>query len=121
MVDITTAHPQADCSTKHSTRSVYGWMLRQYNEYFYYVTRQFWRIPEPPAINHEMDGSVVVVTGASSSLGLETAKQILIRATPRMLIDSHTTSYSPELGVQMERRPRHLFRGLSKPPVKSCT
>jgi NAD(P)-dependent dehydrogenase (short-subunit alcohol dehydrogenase family) len=45
-----------------------------------------------------MDGSVVVVTGASSGLGRETAKQILIRATPRMLIDSHMMSYSPELG-----------------------
>ena len=50
-----------------------------------------------------MDGSVVVTTGASSSVGLETAKQILIRATPRMLIDSHTTSYSSELGVQIRR------------------
>jgi NAD(P)-dependent dehydrogenase (short-subunit alcohol dehydrogenase family) len=45
-----------------------------------------------------MDGSVVVITGASSGLNLEMAKQILIRATPRMLIDSHTTSYSPEQG-----------------------
>lgn len=50
-----------------------------------------------------MDGSVVVTTGASSSVDLETAKQILIRATPRMLIDSHTTSYSSELGVQIRR------------------
>jgi hypothetical protein len=74
-------------------------MLRQYYEYFYNnASRQFWRIPEPPAINYEMDGSVVVITGASSGLGLGTAKQILIRATPRMLIDSHTTSHSAELG-----------------------
>jgi len=53
------------------------WMLRQYYEYFYNnATRQFWRIPEPPAINHEMDGTVVVITDSSSGLGLATVKQI---------------------------------------------
>jgi hypothetical protein len=42
-----------------------------------------------------MDGSIVAIADASSGLGL-----LSTRATSSMLIDSYTTPYSPELGVQ---------------------
>ena len=107
MVDTPTSHLRADISV---TRSPYGWMLRQYYEYFYNnITRQFWRILETPSIEHEMNGCVVVVTGASSGLGLETAKQLLIRATPRLLVvtaleERDLNSMNEELCAIVERK-----------------
>jgi NAD(P)-dependent dehydrogenase (short-subunit alcohol dehydrogenase family) len=74
-------------SVAKTTYSPFGWMWRGYFEYLCNnLTRQFWEIPESPAFNHEMDGAVVLITGASSGVGLETAKQLLTGSAPRMLI-----------------------------------
>jgi NAD(P)-dependent dehydrogenase (short-subunit alcohol dehydrogenase family) len=82
MADIATNQTFAD-----ATYSPFGWMWRGYYEYFYNnVTRQFWKIPECPTFKYEMDGSVVLITGASSGVGLETARQLLAGADPRILI-----------------------------------
>jgi hypothetical protein len=62
-------------SVAKTAYSPFGWMWRGYFEYLCNnVTRQFWEIPESPVFNHEMDGAVVLITGASSGVGLETAK-----------------------------------------------
>ena len=75
MVDIYTTHPQSEFF--HRAFDPIGIWLDAKTIIRIFLQQLHSTILEDlrAAINHEMDGSVVIITGASSSLGLETVNK----------------------------------------------